>query len=172
MKENLSEFLQLAYQHNKVRDLQEAFEKFPVEEEWHQGKKEVVLDALREDEETYQINYKIGDIVFVKQYAYSSEKIGSNHLFAIIDQENIAVPIEHFGMLISSNLEKLKFTSNKLLKKDASNHLHKNSLVKTDEIYKIANKQIEFKIGKVDIEKIEQYKESFYNIVINSKNKL
>ena len=73
-------------------------------------------------------------------------------------------------MLISSNLNKFKFTSNELLKKDELNHLHKNSLVKTDVIYKIANEQIEFKIGKVDMEKVEQYKKSFYEAVINDKN--
>ena len=30
-------------------------------------------------------------------------------------------------------------------------------------IYKISNEQIIFKIGKVDDEKIEEYKRSFYN---------
>lgn len=170
MKENLSEFLKLAYRHNKVRTLQEAFEEFPVEEEWHKGKAENVLNALREDEEIYKTNYAIGDIVFVKEYTYSNGKIGNNHLFVIIDQDNTAVSIENFGMLISSNLNKLKFTSNELLKKDEINHLHKNSLVKTDVIYKIANEQIEFKIGKVDMEKVEQYKESFHEAVIDDKN--
>lgn len=172
MKENLSEFLKLAYRHNKVRDLQEAFEEFPTEEEWHKGKVENVLNALREDEEIYKINYAIGDIVFVKEYTYSIGKIGNNHLFVIIDQDNTAVSIENFGMLISSNLSKLKFASNELLKKDEINHLHKNSLVKTDVIYKILNEQIEFKIGKVDIEKVEQYKRNFCVAVINDKNNL
>lgn len=168
MKENLSEFLKLAYRHNKVRDLQEAFAEFPTEEEWHKGKAE---NVLREDEETYKaINYAIGDIIFVKQYIYSDQRSGNNHLFVIIDQDNTAVSIENFGMLISSNLNKLKFASNELLKKDEINHLHKNSLVKTDVIYKIANEQIEFKIGKVDMEKVEQYKESFHKAVINDKN--
>lgn len=165
MKENLSEFLKLAYQHNRVRDLQEAFEEFQVEEEWHKGKAENVLNALREDEEIYKTNYAIGDIVFVKRYTYSDEKTGNNHLFVIIDQDNTAVSIESFGMLISSNLDKLKFSSNKLLEKDKINNLHKNSLVKTDIIYKILNEQIEFKIGKVDMEKVEQYKQSFYEAV-------
>ena len=172
MKENLSEFLKLAYQHHKVRNLQEAFEEFPVEEEWHKGKTENVLNALREDEELYKINYAIGDIVLVKKYTYSDEKIGNNHLFVIIDQNNTAVSIENFGMLISSNLNKLKFASNELLKKDKTNHLHKHSLIKTDVIYKITNEQIEFKIGKVDMERVEQYKESFYKSVINDKNNL
>ena len=44
VKEELSDFLKLAYQHNKVRDLEEAFEEFPVEEEWHKGKIENVLE--------------------------------------------------------------------------------------------------------------------------------
>ena len=66
-------------------------------------------------------------------------------------------------MLISSNLDKLKFNANKFLEKDKINNLHKDSIVKTDVIYKISNEQIIFKIGKVDDEKIEEYKRSFYN---------
>lgn len=46
------------------------------------------------------------------------------------------MPIENFGMLISSNLDKLKFRTNKLLEKDNLN-LHKDSIVKTDVVYKI-----------------------------------
>ena len=70
-------------------------------------------------------------------------------------------------MLISSNLNKLKFTTNKLLEKDKMNNLHKDSIVKTDIVYKILNEQIIFKIGKVDNEKIEEYKKSFYNSLNN-----
>ena len=65
-------------------------------------------------------------------------------------------------MLIFSNLDKLKFNSNVLLEKDENNNLHKDSIVKTDVVYKILNEQIIFKIGKVDKEKIEEYKQSFY----------
>ena len=74
-----------------------------------------------------------------------------------------AIPIENFGMLISSKLDKLKFPSNKLLEKDKTNNLKKDSIVKTDVVYKILNEQIIFKIGKVDIEKVEEYKKSFYD---------
>ncbi len=160
MKEEISDFLKTAYKYGKVKDVKEAFDEYPVEEEWHKGK---IENILNEEEESYNINYEIGDIVFVKEYTYSDGKIGSNHLFVIIDQDNTAVPIENFGMLISSNLEKLKFNSNKLLKKDNINNLHKNSIVKTDVVYKILNEQILFKIGKVDNEKIEEYKKNFYN---------
>lgn len=64
-------------------------------------------------------------------------------------------------MLISSNLNKLKYPANKLLEKNKKNNLRKDSIVKTDVVYKILNKQILFKIGKVDKSKIDEYKNSF-----------
>lgn len=164
MQKELNDFLKTAYEYGKVKELKEAFEEYPVEEEWHKGKLEKVL---KEDSESYNL-YEIGDIVFVKEYSYPDGEIGNNHFFVIIDQYNTAVPIENFGMLVSSNLNKLKFKSNKILKKDEINNLHKDSLVKTDIIYKILNEQIIFKIGTVSYEKIEEYKKSFYD---NLKNK-
>lgn len=164
MKEDLSDFLKIAYEYNKVRDLKEAFEEYPVEDEWHKGK---IENVIKEAKENYNENYDVGDIVFVREYSYSDVRIGNNHFFVIIDQDNTAVPIENFGMLISSNLNKLKFTTNKLLEKDKMNNLHKDSIVKTDIVYKILNEQIIFKIGKVDNEKIEEYKKSFYNSLNN-----
>ena len=166
-KEELSDFLKTAYKYGKVRDLKEAFEEFPVEEEWHKGR---IENVIKEDSETYNIDYEIGDIVFVREYMYSDGKIGNNHFFVIIDQDNTAVPIENFGMLISSNLDKLKFSANKLLEKDKMNNLHKDSIVKTDVVYKILNEQIIFKIGKVDDEKIEEYKSSFYEKLKNNNS--
>ncbi len=159
MKEELNDFLKIAYKYNRVKDLKEAFEEYPVEEEWHKGK---IENVLKEDSEDYNISYNIGDIVFVKEYIYSDGKKGTNHFFVIIDKDNTAVPIENFGMLISSNLEKLKFKSNKLLEKDVFNNLKKDSIVKTDVVYKILNEQIIFKIGIIDNEKIEEYKKCFY----------
>ena len=162
--ENLSDFLKVAYKYNKIKNIEEAFKEFPVEEEWHKGE---VENLLNEDAQNYYIDYNIGDIVFVKEYTYSDGKTGKNHLFVIIDKDNTAVPIENFGMLISSNLNKLKFNSNKLLQKDNVNNLHKDSIVKTDVLYKIRNEQILFSIGKVDAEKIEEYKKSFYELLQN-----
>ena len=161
---NLSDFLKIAYEHGKVKDLKEAFDEFPPEEEWHQGK---IENVIKETNEPYNIYYSIGDIVFVKEYTYSDGKKGNNHMFVIIDQNYTAVPIENFGMLISSNLEKLKFRGNKLLEKDNYNNLKKDSIVKTDVVYIISEEQILFKVGKVDYEKIEEYKQSFYNIINN-----
>ena len=161
---NLSEFIKIAYKYGKVRELNEAFEEFPVEEEWHEGK---IEKLLKETDEQYNI-YEIGDIVFVKNYYYENGQKGQNHLFVIIDQNNIAIPIENFGMLISSNLDKLKYNSNKLIEKDVKNGLNKDSIVKTDVVYRILNSQISFKIGRVDSSKVEEYKNSFYNSIKNN----
>ena len=159
MKEESSDFLKYAYEHGRVRDVSEAFKEFPPEEEWHKGEADL---NLKEDDEDYY-RYAIGDIVFVKEFYYANGKKGKNHLFVIIAQNNMAVPIENFGMLISSRINKVKYNANKMLKKDKTNNLKKDSIVKTDVIYKICSKQILFKIGSVDEEKIEEYKKSFYN---------
>ena len=166
MKKELSDFLKIAYKYGRVKELKNAFEEYPVEEEWHKGKLE---NVLKEDGKSYNL-YEIGDIVFVREYSYPDGEKGNNHFFVIIDQDYTAVPIENFGMLVSSNLNKLKFKSNKLLEKDAINNLHKDSLVKTDIIYKISNEQIIFKIGIVSYEKIEEYKKSFYDNLKNNNN--
>ena len=158
--EGLSEFIIFAYKCKKVRDISEAFEEYPVEEEWHKGK---IENVVKEDNEEYSL-YQIGDIVFVNKYFYQDGKEGKNHFFVIVDQNNIAVPIENFGMLISSKLDKLKYKANKLLEKNKINGLNRDSIVKTDVLYKILNNQIDFKIGKVDNDRIEEFKNSFYEI--------
>lgn len=52
--EGLSEFMKLAYKCNKVRNIKEAFEEYPVEEEWHKGKVENIL-TLEEEPFDYNI---------------------------------------------------------------------------------------------------------------------
>lgn len=161
----LSDFMKFAYKCNKVRDIKEAFDEYPVKEEWHEGK---IENVLRESEVEYNL-YEIGDIVFVKNYYYPDGSKGENHFFVIIDQNNMAVPLENFGMLISSKLDKLRYESNILLEKNKENGLSRDSIVKTDVVYKILDNQIIFKIGKVDNSKIEEYKNSFYESNIKNK---
>lgn len=55
MKEELSEFLKIAYKYGKVKNLEEAFKEFPVEEEWHKGNAE---NWLKEQKETYSVEYE------------------------------------------------------------------------------------------------------------------
>lgn len=155
----LSEFIKIAYSKGKVKSAEEAFKEYLPENEWHKGK---IENILKEKKEEYNL-YEVGDIVFVKNYIYDNGNQGRNHLFVIVDQNNMAVPIENFGMLISSQLHKLKYDANQLLERDNKNGLHKDSIVKTDVIYIISPEQILFKIGRVDRHKIEEYKRSFYN---------
>ena len=156
----LSEFMEYVYKYGAVKDVEEAFEEYNPKNEWHEGK---IENVINESSSEYN-NYFIGDIVFVKQYYYQDGSEGSNHLFVIIDQNNMAVPIESFGMLISSQIKKSNYDANKLLKKNIQNGLNKDSIVKTDVIYKINNNQILFKIGSIDKERIEEYKESYKKI--------
>ena len=107
--------------------------------------------------------YKIGDIVFVQKYKYKNGVIGNNHMFVIVDKVNEKEKILYYGMLISSKLEKLTFNTNKLLQKDNNNNLRKDSLVKTDVIYKIFTKNILLKIGNIDKTKVDIYKNYLIN---------
>lgn len=101
---NLSEFMKIAYKKGKVKDVKEAFKEYLVENEFHKGK---IENVLKEENLEYSY-YKIWDIVFVKKYEYENGKEGNNHLFVIIDQNNFAIPIESFGIIISSQLKKNK----------------------------------------------------------------
>lgn len=100
--------------------------------------------------------YDIGDIVFVNEYEYSESKIGDNHLFVIIGDDAEAVPLEYFGLIISSRLEKSKenseFKFNEPLYKNVTNNLKYDSIVKCDSLFKIPKSNILFKIGTVDID--------------------
>ena len=168
---NDDEFLKEVLKYGKIRPVEDAFKKFPVEEEIHKGKIDNYIGVAEEYEE-YNINfkYKVGDIVFVKRYKYEDGTEGRNHLFVIINQNNnIAVPIEYLGMIISSKIEKVKYQSNILLPKDNKNNLETDSIVKTDVLYTIESKEIVMKIGKIDGDKIEEYKETYLKIIKNNK---
>lgn len=169
MNKGMSEFIKKAYENGDVKDVSEAFDEYPVEEEWHQGK---IENIIAESSVIYGDICEVGDIVFVRKYFYSNGKIGENHFFVIIDQNNYAVPIENFGMLISSNLDKLKYESNVFIKHNSINNLNKDSIVKTDVIYKLLSDQIAFKIGKVDINNVEEYKKMYLrnNLVSSQSN--
>ena len=158
---NDDEFLKEIKKYGDIRPVSEAIEKFPVEEEEHKGK----LDSyVAEDSVKYNKYYEIGDIVFVNNYKYENGEKGKNHLFVIISKENLAVKLDYFGMILSSKIEKAKYKENKLLLKDDINHLKVDSIVKTDIIYMISEEEITFKIGKVDSDKIKEYREAYLEI--------
>ena len=131
-----------------------------------------VYESLEPDEVGFYIGeklnvygtYKIGDIVYVSKY-----KNVNKHLFVIVDEENRGIDIDYFCMLISSKLDKLKYESNVLLKKDNMNNLNKDSIVKTDNIYNIKRENIDFLVGKIDIKLVNEFKNNLLNGRIGEK---
>ena len=159
------EFLKKIKEIGKIKPLEDAFKEYPVEEEEHKGKIDSYTAVAEENEEYFhKTTYNVGDIVYVKRYKYENGKEGKNHLFVIISKDNLAVPIEYFGMLISSKTYKRKYNTNNFLPKDKINHLRVDSIVKMDVVYNIQVEAIAFKIGKVDDDKIEIYKRRYLEI--------
>ena len=115
---------------------------------------------LNEENSSYNFKYNVGDIVFVKKYNYSNGTKGSNHLFLIIE-DNYIVSMDYFCLLISSQLDKLKYETNLFLDKDCKNNLKKDSILKLDNIYRIENNDILFKVGEVTQEKLNVYRDIF-----------
>lgn len=146
-------FFDKAKKNGWIRPLEEAFIKYPPEEEIHRGHPFYVQEAVVKYNE-----YQIGDLVYVKHYHYKNGNPGMNHLFVIIDK-NIAVNAEYLSMILSSKVHKQKYKGNVLLKKDNINNLKQDSIVKADQLYTITNKQIIGAIGKVSLEEVEKYKE-------------
>ena len=132
--------------------------------------------ALTKEEVTYYVSENFekfgdvqkGDIVFVKKFIYGNGKIGQNHLFVILDN-NCYMPIEYFGMIISSNIKKEKYKYNIKINKDKENNLYKNSIVKTDHIYKLNKNDILKKVGRIDSDMIKLF-ESKYEEYSNEKS--
>lgn len=120
--------------------------------------------------------YEVGDIVFVSKYSYDGGEEGKNHLFVIIDAEDSQlVPVEYFGLIVSSHIEKSKESNNPVFKfnerinKNKINNLRTDSIVKCDQIYEIPLKNIQFKIGQVDIDDYIRFMDA-YNEFLNTLN--
>lgn len=100
--------------------------------------------------------FNIGDIVFVSNYLYKDGHDGQNHIFVIIDNGQ-AVDINYFGFLLSSQLEKETYPYNERIHKNDRNNLHKDSIVKCDDLILINETEIKFKIGEVTGEEITRF---------------
>ena len=67
-------------------------------------------------------------------------------------------------MILSSKIHKVCYSGNFIIRKNCENNLKKDSIIKTDAIYKIFTKNILLKIGNIDKNKVDYYK---YFIVNN-----
>lgn len=121
-----------------------------------------------------QNKYNLGDIVFVNEYNYTENKTGDSHLFVIIDDDDQVIPLEYFGLIVSSHIEKSKENSNykynETLRKSDINSLKSDSIVKCDKLYEIASSNIQFKIGTVDIDDFVRFIKA-YDEFINETDK-
>lgn len=138
----------------KIKTLDEAFKKYTPE-------KNLInySEILMEEGAIYNCNksYNMGDIVYVVQYLYTNGQKGFGHLFVIIDKQT-RTKTYHLGLLISSKIYKIKYNQNILLPKDKYNNLNKDSIVKTDEIYKINKNNILFKVGIITPDLFNKYR--------------
>lgn len=108
--------------------------------------------------------YNIGDIVFVHNYTYKNGVEGTNHFFVII-YEGQAIDFNYFGFLLSSNLKKIKFPYNELLKMNKINGLAKDSIVKCDDFIELDAKEILFKIGTVTEEELTKFLDTYQKYI-------
>ncbi len=113
--------------------------------------------------------YNIGDIVFVLNYEYKTGEKGTNHFFVIIDEEQQAIDFNYFGFLLSSNINKMTYRYNKLIKKNKNNSLAKDSIVKCDDLIELDSKEISFKIGSVTEIELMQFLEIYEKYLKENK---
>lgn len=100
--------------------------------------------------------YDLGDIVFVNEFDYENNQPGENHLFVVVADDDKVLPLEYFGLIVSSHREKSKENSglkyNEPLDKNKGNALKRDSIVKCDQLYTFPKANIQFKIGSVDVD--------------------
>ena len=111
--------------------------------------------------------FNIGDIVFVSDYIYKNRTAGKNHIFVIIDSQQ-AIDINYFGFLLSSNIAKSKYLYNEFLEKNKENNLFKDSIVKCDDLIKISESNIKFKIGKVTQKELNRFIDSYQKYLLSN----
>lgn len=104
--------------------------------------------------------FSIGDIVFVSNYEYKNGNNGQNHSFVIID-DGQAIDINYFGFLLSSHLDKATYPYNEELNRNETNNLHRDSIVKCDDLIEISENEIKFKIGTVTQEDLEKFVDTY-----------
>ena len=107
-------FIERAKESGRVRPISEAF-KEEIDEEDNFYKIEDIYYSVKET--TVQREYKIGDVVFIENYQYKDMKEGHNHLFVVIDKDNIAIPLNYFCMIISSNIKKITISRKYFIRK-------------------------------------------------------
>lgn len=102
------------------------------------------------------MKYEIGDIVWVAEFEGENKQTVNHHYFVVVDDDGKLIPADYFGFLVSSNTRKSKensnFKYNEPIKKDSTNKLDYDSIVKCDQLFTIPKKTISYKLGTVRVE--------------------
>ena len=99
-------------------------------------------------------------------------------MFVVINNDNEIIPLDYFGFIISSHIEKVKnkskFKYNEPLLSSVTNGLKVDSIVKCDKIYKFSKNNIVFKIGNVSVNDFLRFVNAYskYLKVIDNKSNL
>lgn len=114
------------------------------------------------------MKYLIGDIVWVSEAVVKEQAENvKNHLFVIIDDDGNVVPMDYYGFVLSSRLEKSKensnFKYNEIIETDKDNHLKTKSIVKCDQLMNFPAQNIERKIGEVNVDDLNRFLNAFEN---------
>ena len=113
--------------------------------------------------------FNVGDIVFVSDYGYKNGTTGTSHNFVIID-DGQAVDLNYFGFLISSQIKKATYPFNEMLYKNNTNNLHKDSIVKCDDLIKFSEDKIQFKIGEVTTDEYNTFITTYAQYLSENKD--
>lgn len=122
------------------------------------------------------MKYGIGDIVVAAEAQDITDETNNvnNHLFVVIDDDGNSVPVDYFGMVISSNTNKSKensrFIYNETIYKNSENNLRVDSIVKCDHLFQIPSTSIYKKIGFINSDEMDLFLNSFENY-LNSISK-
>lgn len=121
-----------------------------------------------------QDKYNLGDIVFVNEFNFNKNKLGKNHLFVVVADDNKVVPPLYFGLIVSSHREKSRdnsnFKYNVSLNKGKINSLKYYSVVKCDQLYVFPRANIQFKIGSAEIDDFIRFIQTYDNYISETLN--
>lgn len=117
------------------------------------------------------MKYEIGDIIWVAEFEDVNKDEVNHHYFVVVDDDGNLIPADYFGFVISSKINKSKenskFKYNEPIKKDDSNKLRTDSIVKCDQLFTIPKKTISYKLGTVDVEDMLRFLKAYKEFIEN-----
>ena len=117
------------------------------------------------------MDYKIGDIVWVAEFTNVENSLVNHHYFVVVSDDGELVPADYFGFVISSKTNKSKEVSkykyNEPIKKDSTNNLDVDSIVKCDQLFNIPKDCIVYRIGSVCVDDMLRFLEAYKNFLKN-----